>query len=199
MTKRLLFAFAALAMVVSSCSDDEDVTPSPDIAGIYSFTMATLIDGNLADANTTDLVIENGGGAGVTYTGKAGDIEGPSFWVNAVLSGLAPCTDVNPANWKYTINFKSDGSLAFICNSENDLSEDNGSWAFADEDKTVVLTIESSTLGTVVVKIETATFVTGASGVMSGTINSFPMLANAGAPIGSTNIQFISFDVVLSK
>ena len=197
-TKRLLFAFAALAFVASSCDKTPEVVPDPEIAGIYNFTSATLIDGNIGDATTTNLVIENGGGPGVTADVPAGDVATTSFFVNAVLSGLAPCVDaLTPVT--YQINIKSDGGLAFICTSEGGTSVDNGTWVFADDNKTVVLTIESSTLGTVVVKIETATFVTGDAGVISGTMNTFPMIINAGLPIGATNLQFIAFDVVLSK
>jgi len=198
MTKRLLFAFAALAMVISSCDKTPEVVPSPEIGGIYTFTSATLIDGNVGDATTTNLVIENGGGAGVTLDVPAGDVQYTSFFVNAVLSGLAPCVDEQiPVT--YQINIKADGGLAFICTSEGGTSVDNGTWVFADNDKTLVLTIESSTLGTVEVKIETATFVTGTTGLISGTMNAFPMIANAGLPIGATNLQFIAFDVVLTK
>jgi len=204
MTKRFLFAIALLAVVVSSCKKDE-VIPSPDIAGIYNFTSATLIDGDIANSATTDMLIlmaSKNPDADPPYsaTAVAGDVPTTSFFVNAVLSGLAPCKlDPKTSPWTYQINFKSDGGLAFICTSENDISVDNGKWEFTDNDKTVKLTIESSTLGTVVVEIEAASFVTGDSGVIKGTINSFPMVKNASEAVGATNLQFIAFNVVLSK
>lgn len=195
MTKRLLFAFAAIAFVASSCSDDPVEVPAPDVAGIYTFTSATLIDGNIGDASTTNLVIEHGGGPGVNVDVPAGDVQTTSFFVNAVLSGVAPCTD--PATpITYTIDLQADGTIAFICTSEGDLSEDAGSWALTDENKTLVLTIESAVLGQVVVEIENLVVV---SPVLSGTINSFPMIQSAAAGIGPDNLQFISFDVVLTK
>jgi len=213
MTKRLLFGFAALAMVISSCEEDPIEVPAPDIAGIYNFTSATLVDGDIGNDATTDLFIAFGStnpDADPPYSASAqvGDVPTTSFFVNAVLSGLAPCVNPDVAV-TYQINIKSDGGLAFICTSEGGTSEDNGSWAFADDNKTVILTIESSTLGTVIVKIETATFVTGDSGIISGTINSLPMIKNGllgvGAPLdpndasAGVNLQFIAIDVILSK
>lgn len=86
MTKRFLFAISLLAVIASSCSED-DVIPPPDIAGIYTFTSATLIDGDIANSATTNLVIEHGGGPGVNVDVPAGDVTTTSFFVNAVLSG----------------------------------------------------------------------------------------------------------------
>lgn len=196
MTKRLLFAFAALAFVASSCSDDDPIdVPAPDVAGVYTFTSATLIDGNIGDASTTNMVIEHGGGPGVNVDVPAGNVQETTFFANAVLSGVAPCTDpAIPVTYK--VDLQADGTIAFICTSEGDLSEDAGIWELADENKTLVLTIESAVLGQVVVEIENLMVV---SPVLSGTINSFPMIKSAAAGIGPTNLQFISFDVVLTK
>ena len=202
MTKRFLFALSLLAVIATSCSEDE-VIPPPDIAGIYNFTSATLIDGDIGNDATTDLLILMGStnpDADPPYSASAvaGDVPTTSFFVNAVLSGLAPCVDAQtPVT--YQIDIQSAGTLAFICTSEGNTTEENGTWKLLDENKTLELTIESSTLGTVVVKIETATFVTGDVGVISGTMNSFPMVKNALEGIGADNLQFISFEVVLSK
>jgi len=198
MTKRFLFAIALLAVVVSSCKKDE-VVPAPDVSGVYKFTSAELIDGNIGDTNIDSLFIENGGGPGVTSKAPVGDVTTTSFWVNAVLSGLAPCENVDPRTWTYEIDIKSDGKLAFTCTSENNTTEENGTWKLEDENKTLTLIIESATLGQVIVKVETATFVTGATGLISGTINKYPMLINAGADIGAGNVQYIAFKVVLTK
>ncbi len=195
-TKRFLFAIALLAVVVSSCKKDEGPT-APDIAGKYNFTTATLIDGNIGETNIDTLFIENGGGAGITFKAPVGDVQGTSFWVNAVLSGLAPCESLVPTSWTYDINIKADGKLEFICTSERaDIIAENGTWVFEDDNKTLALTIESATLGQVIVKIETATFT---ATTISGTINRYPMLVNAGLPIGATNVQFIAFKIVLTK
>ncbi len=197
MTKRFLFAIALLAVVVSSCKTDDEPEAAPDIAGKYNFFSATLIDGNIGDPNIDSLFIENGAGPGVTFKAPVGDVAGTTFWSNLILSGLAPCADSVPTSWRYDINIRSDGKLEFICTSEGaDIVEENGTWAFADDNKTLVLTIEGAALGQVIVKIETATFTTAS---ISGTINTYPMILNAGAPIGATNLQFIAFDVVLTK
>ena len=203
MTKRFLFAIAALAFVASSCSDDDPIV-APDISGIYNLTGAVLVDGNLPDADDTNLTIQNGAidenqmpVPAVIPAGAAG-ATGTFFFVNAVLSGLAPCVDpATPVT--YQINIKNDGTLAFICTSEGGTSEDNGTWEMSADFKTVTLTILSSTLGQVIVAIESAVFVTGDNGSIAGSIGQYPMIVDAAAAIGATNIQFIAVDVVLTK
>ena len=204
MTKRLLFAIVALAFVASSCSEDDPVV-APDISGIYTFSGAVLIDGNLTSADDTNLTIENGAvdpntGLPMTAVIPAGadGAAGTSFFVNAVLSGLAPCTDpATPVT--YEINIKADGTLAFICTSEGDTSVDNGTWDLSSDFRTLTLTIISSTLGQVVVAIESAVLVPGDSGTIAGTISSLPMIKDATASVGADNVQFISIEVALAK
>lgn len=171
------------------------------VVGKWSLSTATLVDGNIPDTNSTDMVILNGGidpnsGTPVTVTVPAGNISETKFFVNAILSDLAPCTDPNtPVT--YQINMKSGGILAFICTSEGDTSEDNGTWVLANDYLSLTLTVSSPVLGYVVVSI--TDLVVDSSGKLSGYIDSYPMVVDAALPIGANNLQFISFDVVLQK
>lgn len=167
-----------------------------NVVGVYSLTSATLIDGDIANAATTDLVIENGGGAGVPAVIPSGETPTTTFFVNEILKGFAPCENQDLANWTYKIELKGDGTVAFFCTSEGDTTEDVGSWVLVNENKTLVLVIASSVLGQVVLSIDNLVV---DSSTIVGTISAFPMTKNAAEPISPSNLQFMAFDIVLTK
>lgn len=207
MTKRLLFAFAALAMVVSvsSCSEDDPVVAT-DISGLYNFTGAVLINGNLdPDVTSTDLVIYGGSTDETTtppYTATipagADGAAGTTYFVNFILAGAAPCENQDPTTWTYDISLPADGALEFICTSEGApiIGVTASTWVLDEPNNTLTLVLISDALGevTVVIKDLVITDTT-----LSGTIDQFPMFVNAQEPIGLSNLQLISFDVVLTK
>ncbi len=57
MTKNTITLFLLLAITFTSCKKDEQ--PAPDLSGNYTFESATLVDGNVLDLTSTDLVILN--------------------------------------------------------------------------------------------------------------------------------------------
>jgi hypothetical protein len=117
-----------------------------------------------------------------------------------MLSLSAPCTDVNFSNWEYAINFETDNSLSFICSSENDQSDDVGDWTLEDGNNTLKLDFRSGLfeeITSVPIKLKNVTF---ADGKIKGTIKSFPMVKDFEKNINDiSNIQLISFDIVLKK
>jgi hypothetical protein len=227
MTKRFLFAIALLAVVVSSCSDDDAPTVVPG-AGIYEFGSATLVDGDVNDDGTTNLVLRNvvtAGGVVPEITLPKGESDNTSGFVDAVLTGAAPCVEGggSTADWTYQMNLKSDLKVAFICTSENDLSEDIGSWQLLNDNTTLSMSISVSFSPIAIPIVLNDVVITDTQ--ISGTVESFPMvkyilygadapdpLPNTPMPIGgpidgdatntdasNSNLQFISVDIVLDK
>ena len=117
-----------------------------------------------------------------------------------MLALSAPCTDLNINNWEYAINFKTDNILAFICSSETDQSADVGTWALEDGNNTLKLEFSSGLfedLTSVPISLKDVSF---ADGKIKGTIKSFPMMKEIDEDINDiTNIQLVSFDIVLTK
>jgi len=207
MKKHFLAAFVLMAFIASSCEEDEPtVVPG---AGIYDFTSAALYDGDVEDPNTTNLVVIDGmlllGAQGDINIapGDAGEVQITSAFVNAVLKGAAPCVGPDPTNYTYQINLKSDLKLAFICTSENDLSEDIGSWQVIGDKLSMSISVSFSPVPIPIVIGN----VTITDTNISGRIEAFPMIKDAKFPIGTPldgdannlNLQYISVDVVLTK
>ena len=200
-----LAAFVMMAFVVSSCEDDEP-TPEPvDISGKYTLnpqSAGKLVDGNVSatSPNADPLVILNGGGAGVDLEIPVGDVTTTSFFVNEVLKGAAPCEAVDTRTWAYQIDLQKEGNKTeFICTSENNTTTtDLGTWSLSDDTKTMIITIASVALGgEVTVKVDDV--IIGTDGSIEGNIGVLPMIIDAAAPIGLSNVQFISVDVKLDK
>lgn len=204
MTKRLLLGLTLLAVVATSCSDDDPI-PGLDITGQYELGTCVLVDGNQADANETDLVIFGGSQDATTvppYTAiipaGANGAQGTTFFVNEVLKGASPCEGDDSTLYTYQVDFQSGGKLEFICTSEgNTTTTDLGTYVLSPDEKTLTLTISSAALGTVVISI--TDLVVASNGALSGNIDGYPMVVNAQEPIGLSNIQFINFDVELNK
>ncbi len=204
MTKRITILFLALSLIFVGCKKDEE-QPTPNLSGNYTFKSATLIDGNILNPATTDLVILNA----VTdpdadpvnsLTLEAGESANTSELVDIMLSLSAPCTDQNLSNWAYAINFNTDNSLTFICSSEQNKSEVVGTWALEDSNNTLKLEFSSGLfegLSSVPVKLKNATF---SDGTIKGTIENFPLMKDLDKNINElSNIQLVSFDIVLNK
>ncbi len=218
-TKRFLFAIALLAVVVSSCKKDD-----PPVvvlgAGIYEFGSATLVDGDVNNSATTNLVLRNVPIDATTVIAEltlpAGEIDNTSNFTDAVLTGAAPCTDEDTRNWTYQINLKSDLKVAFICTSENDFSEDIGTWQMLNNNTTLSMSISVSFSPVAIPIVLNDVVITDTQ--ITGTIESFPMVkyivydTGLPMPIGgpidgdinntdpsNLNLQFISVDVVLDK
>jgi len=203
MTKNIITLFLLLAITFTSCKKDEQV--APDLSGNYTFESATLVDGNILDLTTTDLVILNAvtdstANPPHSLTIQKGESANTSNLVNLMLSLSAPCTDVNINNWQYAINFKADNVLAFICSSENDKSEDVGTWALEDGNNTLTLEFSSGLfedLTAIPIKLNDVSF---ADGRIKGTIKNFPLMKDLDNDINDiTNLQLVSFDIVLKK
>ncbi len=117
-----------------------------------------------------------------------------------MLALSAPCTEQNISNWQYAINFKSDNVLAFICSSENDKSDDVGTWALEDSNNTLALEFSSGLfeeLTAIPIKLNDVSF---ADGRIKGTIKNFPLMKDLDKNINDiTNLQLVSFDIVLKK
>lgn len=183
----------------SITSDAFAFTVVDKIVGKYNFTSATLIDGDINNANTTNMVILNGDGTGVNVDVAAGESMKTSEYVNSILRRLAPCTSNNEDNWTYQINLKSEyfnNDVYFICTSEDNISSKVGSWSVSNSGGPVFLNLNSSILGAITVEIANPV-VDGTT--ISGTVTSFPVIQNADLPLSSSNVQYISFDIVLTK
>ncbi len=203
MKKNILTLFVLLVLISTSCKKDEQ--PTPDLSGDYTFESATLVDGNILDLTSTDLVILNAttnpdANPPNSLTLKKGESANTSNLVELMLALSAPCTDQNINNWQYAINFKPDNVLAFICSSENDKSDDVGTWALEDENNTLKLEFSSGLfeeLTAVPIKLNDVSF---ADGKIKGTIKSFPLMKDLDKNINDiSNIQLVSFDIVLTK
>lgn len=171
-----------------------------DFVGQWSFKSATLIDGDLSNDASTNLEIINGLTV-VTGGSTIGNLIIPSaetpytsIFVHAILQGMAPCTSIDPSTYLYTIDFKSEGILAFTCTSEN-TSEEVGSWEIID-DTQLILDITNSYIGYFSLNINDFNLT---ESTLTGKVEAFPMIKDASAPLGIDNIQFISFDIVLEK
>ncbi len=170
-----------------------------DIVGIYSFTSATLIDGDINNANTTNMVILNGDGTGVNVDVLAGESTKTGYYVNSILRGLAPCTNIDEDTWTYQINLKSENfnnDIYFICTSENDIDSRVGHWSVSNDNGPLLLNVNSSIFGDLTVEI-TNPVVDGTT--ISGKVTSFPIIEDADLPLSQSNVQYISFDIVLTK
>ncbi len=203
MTKNTITLFLLLAIIFTSCKKDEQ--PAPDLSGDYTFELATLVDGNVLDLTSTDLVILNAttdstANPPYSITIKKGESANTSNLVETMLALSAPCTDGNINNWQYAINFKSDNVLAFICSSESDKSDDVGTWALEDDNNTLTLEFSSGLfeeLTAIPIKLNDVSF---ADGKIKGTVKSFPMMKDLDKNINDiTNIQLVSFNIVLKK
>jgi len=221
MTKRFLFAIALLTIVVSSCKKEEEVVPI-DISGMYSLQSATLIDGNVDDADAaSNLLISDG----LYLLGLQGDVDVPtgeatitSGFVDAVLRGAAPCTNVDPRTWTYNIDLQSGGDVAFVCTSENDLSETLGTYRLLENNTTLSMSISVS-FSPIPITI-TITELEVTETTITGKVERFPMLKHGfydlatgtlmpiGAPIDgdatnlvpdNLNVQYLSATIVLTK
>ncbi len=201
--KKISTLFLLLAIISTSCKKDEQL--APDLSGNYTFESATLVDGNILDLTTTDLIILNAttdpdATPPNSLTLQKGESAATSDLVDLMLSLSAPCTDLNLNNWQYAINFKSDNVLAFICSSENDKSDDVGTWALEDSNNTLKLNFSSGLfegLSSIPISLKDVSF---ADGKIKGTIKSFPMMKDLDENINDvSNIQLVSFDIVLTK
>jgi len=203
MSKNIITLFLLLAIIFASCKKEEQV--APDLSGDYTFESATLVDGNVLDLTTTDLVVLNAttdpdATPPNSLTLQKGESAATSNLVNLMLSLSAPCTDMNLSNWQYAINFKSDNVLSFICSSENDESDDVGTWALEDGNNTLTLEFSSGLfedLTAIPIKLKDVSFV---DGKIKGTIKNFPMMKDLDENVNDiTNLQLVSFDIVLKK
>ena len=210
MKKYFLAAFVMMAFVISSCEDDAPVVVEG--AGIYDFGSATLVDGNVNDPNTTDMVIVDGM---LLVTGQPGDVTLPAgeaqittAFVDAVLRGAAPCESQDLTSWAYQINLKSDLNVAFICTSEADLSEDIGSWQVIGDKLSMSISVSFSPVPIPIVI--SSVVITDTN--ISGTIDALPMIRDAKVPVGgpldgditntdpsNLNVQYIAVEVILNK
>jgi len=169
------------------------------VVGKYNFTSATLIDGDINNVNTTNMVILNGDGTGVNVDVPAEESTKTGYYINSILRGLAPCTNSDEDTWTYQINLKNqyfNNELNFICTSENNINSNVGNWSMSDSSSSILLNVNSSILGPITVEITNAV-IDGTS--ISGTVTSFPMIIDADLPLSQTNVQYISFDIVLTK
>lgn len=169
------------------------------IVGKYNFTSATLIDGDINNGNTTNMLILNGDGTGVNVDVSSGESAKTGYYVNSILKGLAPCSNIDEETWTYQINLKSqyfNNELNFICTSENDINTNVGNWAMSNSSGSLLLNVNSSILGSITVEI-TNPVIDGTS--ISGKVTSFPMIIDADLPLSQSNVQYISFDIVLTQ
>ncbi len=203
MKKNILTLFVLLVLISTSCKKDEQ--PTPDLSGDYTFESATLVDGNILDLTSTDLVILNAttdttANPPNSLTIQKGESANTSNLVELMLALSAPCKDANINNWKYAINFKPDNILAFICSSENNATADVGTWALEDGNNTLKLEFSSGLfkdLTSVPISLKDVSFT---DGKIKGTIKSFPLMKDLDESINSlSNIQLVSFDIVLTK
>lgn len=183
-----------------------------DIAGsgIYEFGSATLVDGNINDMNTTDLFIIDGNllisGLSEDITIHKGEVQATSAFVDSFFKGAAPCENFDQTSWTYQINLKGNNQVAFICTSENDLSEDIGTWQLFNGILSMSMAVSFSPIPIPIV-ISNAV-ITGTS--ITGTIEALPMMRDAKYPIGgpldgnpsntdptNLNVQYISVDIQL--
>jgi len=203
MTKNIFTIILFFAVILTSCKEDEQ--PTPDLSGDYTFESATLVDGSMLDLTSTDLVILNAttnteADPPNSLTIQKGESANTSDLVDLMLSLSAPCTDQNLSNWKYAINFNTDNNLTFICSSENNKSDNVGSWALEDGNNTLKLEFSNGLfedLTSIPIKLNDVTFT---DGKIKGTIKSFPMMKDLDKNINDvSNIQLVSFDIVLKK
>lgn len=220
-TKQILLGIAMIAFIASSCNK-KDETPAVDISGMYSLQSATLVDGNVDDSNdASNLVITDG----LYLLGLQGDVDVPTGeaqvttgFVDAVLRGAAPCTSTDLTAWKYKVDLKSDGKVAFVCTSENDKSEDLGTYELQNNNTTLNMSISVS-FSPIPITI-TITDIEITDTTIKGKVERFPMLKHAfydlatqelmpiGAPIDkdptnlspdNLNVQYLSATIVLTK
>ncbi len=203
MKKSILTLSLLLVLISTSCKKDEQ--PAPDLSGDYTFESATLVDGNILDLTSTDLVVLNAvtdpdASPPNSLTIQKGESASTSNLVESMLALSAPCTDPSINNWEYAINFKADNVLTFICSSESDKSADVGTWALEDGNNTLKLEFSSGLfkeLTSVPISLKDVSF---ADGKIKGTIKSFPLMKDLDKDINDiTNIQLVSFDIVLTK
>lgn len=210
-----VYMLALLAITVGFYSCDEDALDIVNAAGVYDFGSATLVDGNADDDMTTDLIIRNVPDlVGITpeLVLSANETTYTSALVDGVLTGASPCDDTETAT--YQIDLKADSNLAFICTSEDNLSEDVGSWLLIDDQLTLTVSVSFSPIPIPILLSDVK--ITDSS--ISGTIERFPMvkyvLYDDGTPMpvagpidgdpsnldaSNLNIQYISIEIVLQK
>jgi len=216
MKNYFLAVFALMALVISSCEEDAPtVVPG---AGIYTFGSATLVDGDINNPDTDVLLLRNvpvtGLGIVPEFPIQAGETDNTSGFVDAVLTGAAPCENLDATTWTYQINLQDNLNVAFICTSEDDLSEDIGSWQLIGDKLSMSISVSFSPIPIPIVISSVVITDTG----ISGTIDSFPMVKyivyddGTPMPIGgpidgditntdasNLNVQYISVSVQLDK
>ena len=185
-----------------SCSDDPappvDNTPNP--TGKWQLATATLVDGNVGTAVPEPLVILNAVLAGLPESIPVGDVVSTTTVVGGALAGPV-CEDVPAGIATFYIDLVADNTITFNCPAEGVISTDPNTWVVVEDPNnagsySITLTV---VVGGTALPITIVDFEISADGnTFTGRAIGYPMVANILEPIGPTNIQFISTDMVFT-
>lgn len=190
------YLLAAALVFNIACSDDEEPAPdnTPDVAGEWVFATATLVDGNAQTTDAEELTIANYPASPIAVN----DVQNTSVIIGGVLAGAA-CTDVADAAGFY-IELAADGGLNFYCPMADEVNEE-GSWNLIEDggEYTLALSVDIDGNG-VTIPVNNIQVIENATGRgLTGQAFGFPIPADVAQPIGLTNLQFVTVDIVLNS